>query len=363
MATRIIGKVAFRPRGEWNNLVSDYERLDTVVADNVMYIALQSVPTGTPVSNSTYWQRNITGSGGSGQLDTEMSDVSTNGVQNKVIKEYVDGGLRLKVTKENGKGLSANDFTDTYKNKIGSGNLETVSQNLTGAVNEVNSKLDSLTTDVSAKASTEYVNGELDKKVDLTSEGANALITSMGSSTNAINDNQLLIASSGTGYFKRKFSLVWDYIKSKILGDTDIVKASDYFYQNGDVVQTNLVSCPAFLTGSSKTVIFSLPISKSLENINSVTINSLKGGFRSSEGYLHGQTTTTSEWLGLENITITVDIEKPTNTLLFRIAISTAYTNAPANNTPMSYYGSVKLTLSGTAPKTASAPVDDTTKK
>lgn len=318
MATRIIGKVAFRPRGNWDALVSDYERLDTVVEDNVMYIALQNVPAGTPVSDSTYWQRSISGSGSSSQLDTAMSDTSTNGVQNRVIKAYVD---------------------------------------------EQAARIDSLTTDVSAKASTEYVNGELDKKVDLTSEGANALITSMGSSTNAINDNQLLIASSGTGYFKRKFSLVWDYIKSKILGDADIVKASDYFYQNGDVIQTNLVSCPALLTGSSKTVIFSLPISKSLENINSVTINSLKGGFRSSEGYLHGQTTTSSEWLGLENITITVDIEKPTNTLLFRIAISTAYTNAPANNTPMSYYGSVKLTLSGTAPKAASMPVEDTSKK
>lgn len=49
---------------------------------------------------------------------TEMSDTSTNTVQNKVIKKYVDTEVAKKVDKVNGKGLSTEDFTTLLKTKL-----------------------------------------------------------------------------------------------------------------------------------------------------------------------------------------------------------------------------------------------------
>lgn len=74
----------------------------------------------------------VTGVGsGSGDIiiDTEMSDSSPNAIANKTVKEYIDGIasktdasiLSLnegKVDKEQGKGLSTNDYTDLDKAKL-----------------------------------------------------------------------------------------------------------------------------------------------------------------------------------------------------------------------------------------------------
>lgn len=62
-------------------------------------------------------------------IDTEMSDSSLNAIANKTVKEYIDGVesktdasiLSLnegKVDKEQGKGLSTNDYTDIDKAKL-----------------------------------------------------------------------------------------------------------------------------------------------------------------------------------------------------------------------------------------------------
>lgn len=50
-------------------------------------------------------------------VDDHLSTTSTNSVQNKVITV----ALNNKVSVETGKGLSTNDFTDEYKNKVDSG--------------------------------------------------------------------------------------------------------------------------------------------------------------------------------------------------------------------------------------------------
>lgn len=47
-------------------------------------------------------------------VDSALSDTSTNPVQNKVVKAELD----KKVTEETGKGLSTNDFTNAYKTKL-----------------------------------------------------------------------------------------------------------------------------------------------------------------------------------------------------------------------------------------------------
>ena len=54
-------------------------------------------------------------------VDSALSTTSTNPVQNKVVDsaiKTVTNALNNKVTVEAGKGLSSNDFTDAYKNKI-----------------------------------------------------------------------------------------------------------------------------------------------------------------------------------------------------------------------------------------------------
>lgn len=74
----------------------------------------------------------VTGVGsGSGDIiiDTKMSDSSSNAIANKTVKKYVDGIAsktdasilslnERKVDKEQGKGLSANDYTDLDKAKL-----------------------------------------------------------------------------------------------------------------------------------------------------------------------------------------------------------------------------------------------------
>lgn len=53
--------------------------------------------------------------GDSGTFDAELSETSTNGVQNKVVTEAIN----QKVDKVTGKGLSTNDYTNAEKEKLG----------------------------------------------------------------------------------------------------------------------------------------------------------------------------------------------------------------------------------------------------
>lgn len=51
-------------------------------------------------------------------IDSSFSNSSEHAVQNKVITNALSELNENKVTKETGKGLSSNDFTDLYKNKL-----------------------------------------------------------------------------------------------------------------------------------------------------------------------------------------------------------------------------------------------------
>ena len=56
------------------------------------------------------------------EVDTELSTSSINPVQNKVVTD----ALNNRVIKEAGKGLSTNDFTDEYKDKVDNSNFTSV---------------------------------------------------------------------------------------------------------------------------------------------------------------------------------------------------------------------------------------------
>ena len=63
----------------------------------------------------------IPGGGGPGEIDTELDPTSTNAVENRAIAipiAALQASMLTKVDKEVGKGLSTNDFSDTYKAKL-----------------------------------------------------------------------------------------------------------------------------------------------------------------------------------------------------------------------------------------------------
>jgi hypothetical protein len=83
----IAGRVAIVPKGDWS-AETEYKRLDEVTYNNTMFIAKKAVPKGTLPTNAEYWSKSIVGSAVT--VDTDLSSTSTNPVQNKVIKAYVD---------------------------------------------------------------------------------------------------------------------------------------------------------------------------------------------------------------------------------------------------------------------------------
>lgn len=100
--------------------------------------------------------------------DDHLSNVSTNPVQNRIVTQ----ALNNKVNKENGKGLSSNDFTDEYKQKIDSSTtnththsnkelLDTYKQtesNLADAVSKKHSHSNNSILDTYTKTQTEILN-------------------------------------------------------------------------------------------------------------------------------------------------------------------------------------------------------------
>ena len=83
----IAGRVAIVPKGDWS-ADATYKRLDAVTHNNTLYFAKKDVPAGTETSNTEYWSKSVVG--GEATVDDTISSESTNPVQNKVVKAYVD---------------------------------------------------------------------------------------------------------------------------------------------------------------------------------------------------------------------------------------------------------------------------------
>lgn len=110
----IAGRVAIVPKGDWS-ADATYKRLDAVTYNNTLYFAKKDVPAGTATSNTEYWSKSIVGGVGTiattedagivkpdgititvdedgaihsvakVTVDTDLSSISTNPVQNKVV--------------------------------------------------------------------------------------------------------------------------------------------------------------------------------------------------------------------------------------------------------------------------------------
>lgn len=128
-------------------------------------------------------------------IDSAFSSTSTNPVQNKVVDnalKAVTNALNNKVTIEAGKGLSSNDFTDTYKNKIDG--IEDGAE--VNAVDSVNGKTGAVVlsaSDVGAVATSDIAD-------NLTTEDATKVLSaSQGkvlSDANSATNQQLALAKS-----------------------------------------------------------------------------------------------------------------------------------------------------------------------
>ena len=101
--------------------------------------------------------------------DDHLSTTSKNPVQNRVVTNALNNKagkseVNAKVDKEDGKGLSSNDFTDYYKEF-----LDGFDGDIEAFLLEHKAEIEALiTSDVlSAKADKSYVDTELDKKADI----------------------------------------------------------------------------------------------------------------------------------------------------------------------------------------------------
>lgn len=157
---------------EWKNLMNLYN-YDSVVSANAISdfndeVSEISLNTNVILDNfvdmiADLKTKNYT-------TDSEMSDVSTNPVQNKVIKEYVDNAVQdveilldtemsntsenpvqnkvvtkalgEKVDKEDGKGLSTNDFTDDLKTRLENNTLSQT--DLDKAIGDIETSLENI---------------------------------------------------------------------------------------------------------------------------------------------------------------------------------------------------------------------------
>ena len=86
------GRVLLIPKGDWNANTT-YTGLDWVRHNGAAWVCKNTCTNIEPTyANTNYWQL-ISKDGDSVTADTAMSDSSTNAVQNKVIKSYVDNSI------------------------------------------------------------------------------------------------------------------------------------------------------------------------------------------------------------------------------------------------------------------------------
>ena len=94
------GRVLLIPKGDWN-AEATYTGLDWVRHNGAAWVCKNTCTNVEPTEeNSNNWQ--IMARDGDGvTADTAMSDTSTNAVQNKVVKSYVDNNAIFKYSTKN----------------------------------------------------------------------------------------------------------------------------------------------------------------------------------------------------------------------------------------------------------------------
>lgn len=132
MPNTILGKVSATPKGAWSSSTA-YERLDIVSNGGNSYLALQNVPSGTALSNTSYWlviaEKGDKGDKGNTGA-TGATGATGNGISSVEVEETsVSGSVHTC--------LMTISFTDgtsyTYEYEVTDGNVTSVN-GATGAV-------------------------------------------------------------------------------------------------------------------------------------------------------------------------------------------------------------------------------------
>lgn len=103
------GRAAIVPKGDWSASVA-YTRLDAVVNNNILYIAKKDVPSGTPLTNTTYWFQSINGGSVPIATTTTAGKVKPDGTTITIDADGTIHGSEVinnVVTEDVGKALSA----------------------------------------------------------------------------------------------------------------------------------------------------------------------------------------------------------------------------------------------------------------
>lgn len=104
-------------------------------------------------------------------------------------------------------------------------------------------------------------------------------------------------------------------------------------YQDGEkMVSKYDISVAGYLSGANKSIVFSVPVGKSMANIKNITINKLKVNIRHSDGgYIYNQV----DLVGETDITLKASIAT-NNMITFGITSENAYDFT--NNAPVSVF-------------------------
>lgn len=107
------------------------------------------------------------------------------------------------------------------------------------------------------------------------------------------------------------------------------------YYQAGDAVEVSDIYCVGNTTSNNTKLYFSIPLAKSLEDVNSISLTEMKlnvrhgnGGYTLSSDYVTGGYNV----LGDSSITVTNDIKTGANMVTFVLSKTSAYNGV--NNTP-----------------------------
>ena len=156
-----------------------------------------------------------------------------------------------------------------------------------------------------------------------------------------VEENGVSVGMRATGTANdKKFEVAEDYTAHFYGGiATDCYEPGDTFEINSAVV------LPGIVSGSTKTMYFTLWVDKSMENITSISCTRLHGTIRGDSGYVNGENATTGNKNYAATSGYTVTAYKISNyALTIRVVKSSAFTSI-TNNRPCTFFSDVGITL------------------
>lgn len=209
----------------------------------------------------------------------------------------------------------------TYNNTIPSDNISILNNTFSVSNFEIGS---------SVETATNYFNPELAYRVKIYVEDNFTSYTSQ--------DKSIPIGEATWTEYKDRVDFKKITIKNK----------NEFFYEPGETFECDYDTIlNGYVTSSTKNVRLAFPVPKRLDNINSITIESLNAEARCGKGYLNNQSGNV-EYVGKSGYTIGAH-KSNNNVVNILIIKDSAWTNVD-NNTPVVFVadaGGIKLTFNG----------------